>query len=147
MVMINHHLKKGSAKTPNRHKGEKQMASHEKEQPANALEIMNPRLYQMLIKRGIHDHQWAEYFLLINTCYEIIKRIPNTPEVCNEMDIRKLLNDSLERIGKTIWDILPGGADEFSYYMPDGIRREKAQAQHLNEIRLTLSQLKPPETN
>ena len=122
------------------------MASEENTQPADAdtLKIMNPKLYQMLVKRGVRDHRWAEYFLLISTCYEVIKRVPATPEACNEIDIDKLMNDALERIGKARWDVLPGGAEEFSYYMPDSIRKEKAQAKHQM---LILSQLEALEND
>jgi hypothetical protein len=94
------------------------MASHETEEPKDAMEIIHPELYKLIVRRAAHDHQWAEYFLLINTCYEIIKQVPTTLEACNQTNINDLLEKTLEQIGKVIWDVLPGGANEFSYYMP-----------------------------
>jgi hypothetical protein len=45
------------------------------------MEIIHPELYKLIVRRAAHNRQWAGYFLLINTCYEIIKQIPTTPEI------------------------------------------------------------------
>lgn len=84
----------------------------------DALELINSDLYQLLVRRAAHNRQWAEYFLLLNACCEVIKRIPQTPEEYDQANIEKILIHELECLGKTIGDILPGGAREFQEYMP-----------------------------
>ena len=81
-------------------------------------EVISPDLYQSLVYHAVRDPKWAEYFLLINTCYEILKHLPATLEACEQVNIEELLIQGLEHLGKAIEVILPGGAKEFHTYMP-----------------------------
>ncbi|HET8844771.1 MAG TPA: hypothetical protein VFN35_25085 [Ktedonobacteraceae bacterium] len=88
------------------------------------LELINSGLYQILVRRAAHHLKWAEYFLLINACYEIAKRIPKTSEECDQTNIEELIEQTLEIIGKAVEDALPGGVIEFAEYMPNAPQLE-----------------------
>jgi hypothetical protein len=80
--------------------------------------LVSNELYQQLVRRAAHDERWAAYFLLINTCCAIAAKIPTTEGALNEVDVERLLIDAMERIGRVVYDVLPGGLDEFYHYMP-----------------------------
>ena len=84
----------------------------------NEKELISHDLYQSLVCHAAHDRKWAEYFLLVNACYETIKHLPSTPEACEQANIEELLIQGLEYIGEAIEAILPGGVKEFRTYMP-----------------------------
>lgn len=75
-------------------------------------------MYHVLIQKAARDRQWAEYFLLINACYEIIKTLPTNQEEYDRADIEALIGRALEQIGKAIEAVLPGGTDELQEYIP-----------------------------
>ena len=60
------------------------------------LELINPELYQILVHRAASNVKWAEYFLLVNACCEIIKRIPRTSQACEQVEIENLLLKAME---------------------------------------------------
>ena len=74
--------------------------------------------YQMLVKLAAKNEEWAAYFLLINTCCQIFQTVPADLEACENADVEDLLIRGLEKIGKAVHDIFPGGIDEFAEYMP-----------------------------
>ena len=80
--------------------------------------IISPKIYQSLMRGVMYDPNWAAYFLLINTCCEILKNVPDTKEACEQADSEELLVKTLEQLGKVIAQVLPGGAEEFEQYMP-----------------------------
>ncbi len=90
-------------------------------------ELPTEKLYQVLVKRAAQNEKWAEYFLLVNACFEIIQHIPKSQEEYTETDIDEKLIKTLECLGKAVNDVLPGGADEFSEYMPTLTERYQAQ--------------------
>jgi len=91
------------------------------------IRLVNNELYQMLVQRAAHDERWASYFLLVNTCYAIAAKIPTTDEALNVADIEKLLIDAMEHIGKVVYDVLPGGLEEFYHYLPQPQRNMASQ--------------------
>ena len=74
--------------------------------------------YQMLVQLAAKNETWAAYFLLINICYQITQNIPEKLKTCTSDDAERLLIQGLEKVGKALSDILPGGIDEFAEYMP-----------------------------
>lgn len=84
----------------------------------NTSRLISDELYQMLTRQAAKNEKWAAYFSLVNACYEIAKNIPDTQEACEAIDVDILLVDGLEKAGRAIKNILPGGADEFYHYMP-----------------------------
>lgn len=85
--------------------------------------IISDELYQILTQRAARNEKWAAYFLLFNACYEILKQTPITQEGYEQVDIDELLARALERLGKMVEKVLPGGAEEFDEYMPLSTKR------------------------
>jgi hypothetical protein len=92
-----------------------------------STELPTEKLYQALVKRAAQSGKWAEYFLLVNACFEVIQHIPKSSEEFTETDVDEKLIQTLECLGKAVDDVLPGGADEFSQYMPTLTERYQAQ--------------------
>jgi hypothetical protein len=84
----------------------------------DTFKLIGDELYQRLVRLAACDERWAAYFLLVNTCYAIATKIPTTEEALSEADIERLLIDAIEHIGRAVYNVLPGGLDEFYHYMP-----------------------------
>jgi hypothetical protein len=82
------------------------------------IELLNSEAYRELMRHISQDLKWAEYFLLINTCYQVIKHIPGSQEAYEQAAVDELLEQALANLGIAISKILPGGAREFQSYMP-----------------------------
>lgn len=80
--------------------------------------LLGSELYQELTRRTMKDEKWAEYFLLLNACLEIVKQAPESPESCDTADVEGLLSAGLERLAIAVCQILPDGMREFAEYLP-----------------------------
>lgn len=101
----------------------------------NAPKFISDELYQILTQHAARDEKWAAYFLLFNACYEILKQAPQTQQACEQTNIEMLLVQSLEHLGKTIEEVLPGGAEEFDEYMPISTERYRKRNRQLSRER------------
>jgi len=99
------------------------MASHSNEE----CFTVTAEMYQEIVRCAAHDFLWAQYFLLINTCLENLKRIPSTPEQRDQANVEELLIDCLDRLADTIATLLPGGIDEFRSYLKSAVCRQRHQ--------------------
>lgn len=88
--------------------------------------LLNPAVHQELTRRAaIHaepgqDNHWAEYFLLLDLCQQIVAGAPASVAECNACDIETRLGEDLSRLASAICQILPGGMVEFRSYLPRG---------------------------
>jgi hypothetical protein len=93
----------------------------------STFKLIDEEIYPKIVQRAEHDERWAAYLLLINICFALVENIPTTQLALEEVDIEKLLIQMLENIGTAIHKILPGGMEEFYYYLPDSQKNTASQ--------------------
>lgn len=83
--------------------------------------LLNQAVHQEITRRaaqgGEPGHHWAEYLLLTTACRQILERMPDSPEDCNQVGIEDLLEEGLNKLADAIYQILPGGIREFRSYL------------------------------
>lgn len=79
---------------------------------------LGSEVHQELVRRISKEKLWAEYFLLINACLEVLGEVPDVEQM-DVMPVHLRLNLALDRLAKVVTAILPGGLEEFAdNYMP-----------------------------
>lgn len=82
-----------------------------------SLLTVSQRWYQELVLRAAHDEQAAFQLFLVQSCLDALKEAMKQDESSGE----EITEQMLERLGRGIAQVLPGGSKEFRSYMPEGV--------------------------
>lgn len=77
---------------------------------------MDDALFLEISRLGVEDAGWLQYGLLIDACVKNVSAVPPIGE-CQQANSEQLLIDALERLADVIALVMPGGFDEFRYYL------------------------------
>lgn len=74
-----------------------------------ALEIATPQIYREWQRRAETSAAWRDYFLMLNTFAEAIRRAPLDMETCDEIDMVAHLNTEFALLSDVLLVIFPDG--------------------------------------
>jgi hypothetical protein len=86
------------------------------EQQLLALEIATPTVYREWQRRAGTSLAWRDYFLLLNTFAEAIRRAPLNLEACNEIEMEAHLNNEFALLSDILLFLFPDGVMSAKVY-------------------------------
>lgn len=86
------------------------------EQQLLALEMATPTVYCEWQRRAATSLAWRDYFLLLNTFAEAIRRAPFSLEACSEIEMGAHLNNEFALLSDVLLFLFPDGVMSAKVY-------------------------------